>query len=74
MPRLPNLDGRTILKALKRAGFRVQRQKGSHVIVQHADGRKTTVPVHAGRALPKGTILAILEDVDLSKADLRRLL
>jgi predicted RNA binding protein YcfA (HicA-like mRNA interferase family) len=51
MPRLPRLRGRELIAALKRAGFGVLRIKGSHHFLQHSDGRRTVVPVHAGETL-----------------------
>jgi predicted RNA binding protein YcfA (HicA-like mRNA interferase family) len=48
MPRLPSLDGKELVAALERLGFRVARVKGSHHILLHEDGRRTVVPVHAG--------------------------
>ena len=40
--------GQSLITALKRAGFLVQRVKGSHHFYRHPDGRTTDVPVHAG--------------------------
>lgn len=74
MSKLPRVEGRAVVKALRRAGFEILRRKGSHHIMRHPDGRQTSVPVHAGKILPKGTILAILDDTGLSRADLQRLL
>jgi predicted RNA binding protein YcfA (HicA-like mRNA interferase family) len=62
------------VRALKRAGFYVSRIVGSHHVLRHADGRKTSVPVHAGRALKRGTLAGILWDVDMSADELRRFL
>lgn len=50
------------------------RQRGSHARLRHADGRVTTVPLHAGRDVPKGTLKAVLRDTELSLDDLLRLL
>ena len=35
-----------LLKALKKLGFEKIRQKGSHLFLEHNDGRTTTVPLH----------------------------
>lgn len=74
MSKLPAVEGRAVVKALRRAGFEVLRRKESHHILHHPDGRQTSVPVHAGKILPKGTILAILDDNGFSRSDLQRLL
>ncbi len=74
MTRLPRLKGRELIRALERAGFTVQRTRGSHVFLKHPDGRATTVPVHSGEIIGPGLLRAILRDVELSVEDLIRLL
>lgn len=59
---LPVISGGELVKFLAKQGFEVQRQKGSHVIVKHSDGRQTTVPLH--RELDRGTLKSILNQVD----------
>ena len=51
MPRLPRLRGREVIASLRRAGFAVLRVRGSHHFMQHPDGRRTVVPVHAGETI-----------------------
>lgn len=53
---LPALTGQEVIAILRRRGFVPVRQSGSHVILHHADGRRTTVPVHAGRTLGRGLL------------------
>jgi predicted RNA binding protein YcfA (HicA-like mRNA interferase family) len=44
-----------------------RRQKGSHVHLKRAaDNRRLTVPVHKGKAIPPGTLRAILRDAELT--------
>jgi predicted RNA binding protein YcfA (HicA-like mRNA interferase family) len=74
MTRFPRLTGKQLLKALQRAGFRVARIRGSHHFVQHADGRVTTVPVHAGEMIGPGLLRSILRDLDMSVEQLDELL
>lgn len=69
MPRLPRPRSREVIAALKRAGFIVIRIRGSHHMLQHPDGRRTVVPVHAGEVIRPGTLLSILEDTGLSVAE-----
>ena len=63
-----------MIKALSKIGFSVVRIKGSHHRLEHADGRKTTVPVHGKETLGPGIILKILRDLDLTRDDLLGLL
>jgi predicted RNA binding protein YcfA (HicA-like mRNA interferase family) len=34
MPKLPNISGARIIKALRRLGFEERRQRGSHVVLR----------------------------------------
>ncbi len=74
MPPVPSLPGERVVRALERAGFTLARVHGGHHIMRHPDGRGTTVPVHAGRDLAKGTLRGILADTGLSIEELRKLL
>ncbi len=74
MPPVPSLPGERIARALERAGFKVARVRGSHHIMRHADGRGTTVPVHQGRDVAKGTLRGILADISMSMEEFQRFL
>jgi predicted RNA binding protein YcfA (HicA-like mRNA interferase family) len=74
MPPVPSLRGEQVVRALERGGFKVARVTGSHHIMRHADGGGTTVPVHPGRDVAKGTLRGILSDVGMTLADLQKLL
>jgi predicted RNA binding protein YcfA (HicA-like mRNA interferase family) len=67
--RLPALTGRRVIAVLQTRGFVVARQSGSHVILKHQDGRRVTVPVHAGRDLGRGLLRQIMRDGDLAVDD-----
>ena len=70
-PKLPQVSGEELLRALKSLGFVEQRQRGSHVHLKRlADNRRLTVPVHKGRTIPSGTLRAILRDAELTVEDL----
>jgi predicted RNA binding protein YcfA (HicA-like mRNA interferase family) len=66
MTRLPRLKGKELVRLLEKLGFEVLRTRGSHVLLRHADGRVTTVPVHAGETIGPGLLRSILRDVELS--------
>lgn len=53
-----------MIAALRHAGFTVLRIKGSHHVLQHPDGRRTVVPVHAGETIGPGLLRRILNDVE----------
>ncbi|HWG84885.1 MAG TPA: type II toxin-antitoxin system HicA family toxin [Deinococcales bacterium] len=46
---------REVVRRLERAGFRRERQRGSHLALRHPDGRTVIVPMHAGD-IPTGTL------------------
>lgn len=66
MPPVPSVPGIKIVRALENHGFKVARVSGSHHIMRHPDGRGTTVPVHGGRDVAKGTLRGILNDVGMT--------
>jgi predicted RNA binding protein YcfA (HicA-like mRNA interferase family) len=69
MSKLPKLSGEEVIKVLvKNFGFKVSRQKGSHVtLVKYESGKKivTVVPLHS--ELKPGTLLGILKLAEISK-------
>jgi len=74
MTRLPRIKGKELIRALERAGFIIDRSRGSHVFLKHPDGRATVVPVHARETLGPGLIRAILRDVEMTAEQLRETL
>lgn len=62
---LPVLKPREIVKILKKLGFKMVRQKGSHQQFRHADGRATTVPDHKGRDVSPLLLRQICKDIGL---------
>jgi predicted RNA binding protein YcfA (HicA-like mRNA interferase family) len=72
MTRLPRLKGKELVRLLEKRGFQLVRTRGSHLFLRHADGRVTTVPVHAGETIGPGLLRSILRDVELSVDDLVR--
>jgi len=72
---LPVISGRETVKALSRAGFRVVRQRGSHVrLEKRTEERliKLTVPLH--KSLKKGTLRRIIKDSGLTVQEFNGLL
>jgi len=73
-PPLPVLTGKALLKALRKQGFRVLRRKGSHVFVESPAGHGTVIPIHAHEDLGKGLLKSILNDLELTVDELRKML
>ena len=73
MTRRPRVSGRDCVQALGKAGFRVVRQRGSHITLRRDNpyGR-VIVPDH--RELDRGTLRAIIRQAGLSVAEFNFLL
>jgi len=64
---------RNILFALKKLGFFEVRQKGSHLFMEHIDGRTTVIPLH--NEIQAGLLTKIIkEDLKMKKEDFEKLL
>ena len=72
--RLPAVTPREVIRALEKTGWKVHRQKGSHVSM-HKEGipNLVVVPLHT-KDLPKGTLHGILEDAGLTIEEFLELL
>lgn len=72
---LPILRSRELIEVLFKAGFKIVRQVGSHIRLQHVidPSRQTSVPIHPG-TIPKWLIRQILNQAKISVKELRRLL
>jgi len=67
MPKLPSLTARKVVRALKRAGFVEDRQRGSHLILIHPEtNARAVVPVHSGRSIKEPLLRAIVRDANLT--------
>ena len=60
MKSTPVITARSLLRILRKLGFVQVRSRGSHRRFVHPDGRKTTVPVHKGRDIPRGLLRQII--------------
>jgi predicted RNA binding protein YcfA (HicA-like mRNA interferase family) len=69
MPKLPIVTPKKLIRVLLKLGFFHSHGKGSHMVMAHSDGRRVVIPMH-GRELPKGTLMAILKDLQISKDSL----
>lgn len=70
MPKRKRVRGKELIRALRKCGFEVIRVQGSHHRLRHADGRVTTIPVHAGETIGPGLLGQILRDCELTHEQL----
>ncbi len=66
MAKLPVVSGREAVRALARVGYKLDHQRGSHLILrcEEPPHRRLTVPDH--RELAKGTLRAIIRQAGLT--------
>ena len=71
--RLPSVTPKQLIRVFLRAGFVIDHQSGSHVVLRHPDGRRTLIAVH-NRELKRGTLLGIIKQAGYSAEDFLELL
>jgi predicted RNA binding protein YcfA (HicA-like mRNA interferase family) len=74
-PKKPRITSAQLRRALRRDGWEVVRQSGSHAILKHPKkpGR-VTLPIHATVIIKMKTLETILEQVELTVEELQELL
>ena len=65
--KLPLLSGKQVLSALKRMGFVEVHRKGSHLKMQHPDGRRIVFPFHS--EVDRFTLKGALRDASIDLDD-----
>jgi len=70
--KLPLLSGREIVHALKKIGYYVRKQKGSHIRLYHSSRLPVTVPDH--KEVDRRTLKSILQTVNISPEEFKNLL
>ena len=67
MNRMPRVTGTHVVRSLRKIGFELVRQRGSHAIMKHPDGRSTVVPIHGGETIGVGLMSKIQRDVGIDR-------
>ena len=70
-PHFPVLSAQDVIRALKRNGFVLTGQKGSHQKWRHPNGRQVIVAMHGSKPIPRGTLKSIIEGSGLDVDDFR---
>lgn len=73
---IPIMTAARLLPILTRAGFRIVRQAGSHLHLEHMidKSKRITVPIHKGKDLAKKTLLSILKQAKIPFEDFLKIL
>ena len=74
MSELPRITARQIISVIVRYGFVYVRQSGSYKIYKNPQGKRTTVPFHAGKILHLKVLKNILKDADITIEQLQAML
>ncbi|MBI2184601.1 MAG: type II toxin-antitoxin system HicA family toxin [Thaumarchaeota archaeon] len=73
MTKLPVLSAREVLRALEKAGFIVDHQKGSHIVLVRGNPPcRIVVPNH--KEIDRGTVRAIIRQAGITVEEFVRLL
>ena len=68
MPKLPVLSAKEVIKVLRKFGFQLYRQTGSHIHLWN-DERKLLVTVPNHPELAKGTLISIMKQAKLKREE-----
>jgi predicted RNA binding protein YcfA (HicA-like mRNA interferase family) len=65
--RLGSYKGDEVVKAFQRAGWRISRQRSSHIILEK-EGHEATlsIPVHKGKNVKRGTLRDLIRDARMT--------
>ena len=73
MPKLPAISGAEAVRAFERAGWRQDRQRGSHVVMLK-DGHIASLSIPQHRELAPGTLRSLIRASGMSVDEFRALL
>jgi predicted RNA binding protein YcfA (HicA-like mRNA interferase family) len=74
LPKIPPISPNKLIKILEKEGFKIIRQKGSHVIMINNKKNRIVIPVHPGKAIKPGLTRAILREAGINREKLFKLL
>ena len=67
MSRLGSYRGEEVVRAFQRAGWKITRQRSSHIILEKEVHEATlSVPVHKGKNVKRGTLRDLIKDARMT--------
>ncbi|HTT32781.1 MAG TPA: type II toxin-antitoxin system HicA family toxin [Methylomirabilota bacterium] len=70
-PKLPVISGEDLIRVLRKFGYEVVRQKGSHVRLRNElEPRRLPVTVPLHKEIAPGTLKSVLSDASISAEEL----
>lgn len=73
MSRMTLISAKKMIQLIKALGFEECRQKGSHILFRHKDGRSALIPFHGNKDLKSGTMISIIKDIEITAAEYEEL-
>ena len=67
---LPSTTPLKVIKALQRAGFEIDHQTGSHILMRNVVNKKIVIVPNHNKDIKKGTLKSILTQAGLSTEEL----
>ncbi len=74
MSKLPLISGEKAIKAFAKIGYKIVRQKGSHIRLHHQDRYKEPLTIPNHKVLDKGLLRRLLRDSQLTVSEFIELL
>ena len=74
MSNLSSVTAKDFINVIKKLGFYLDRQKGSHAIYKDNQGNRVVVPIHSGKDLKQSTLLGMIKDIGIDKEAFFKLL
>jgi len=69
--RYPGCNAKEVVRVLRRQGFALAGQSGSHQKWRHANGSQVIVAMHGSKPIPIGTLKSIIEGSGLDVEEFR---
>lgn len=68
---MPSITPKNLLKFLKKKGFYIHHQVGSHIVLKHDEDitKRVTLPMH-NKDIKQGTLSSILKQAGIDKKEL----
>jgi predicted RNA binding protein YcfA (HicA-like mRNA interferase family) len=74
LPKIPQINSIQLIKILEQEGFKVIRQKGSHVILINKEKTRIVIPLHPGKDIKPGLLRAIIREAGINREKFLKLL
>jgi predicted RNA binding protein YcfA (HicA-like mRNA interferase family) len=65
------MTSKEVICSLERRGFNLSTSSGSHYIYKNVEGKRVTVPVHAGKTIHMKVLRNILRDMEMTVDELK---